>query len=128
MRIGVAGYPVPRDVPRERAVAWTIEEAARLGLQIIGGSFHPLTDPDNYRYDTDALLEQRALADEKGIEIEPYIRRPFDLVGPAGIEEAKLVRTSMRAARILGGPYVRTGYGRLKIESSRFNRAIPLED
>jgi sugar phosphate isomerase/epimerase len=55
------------------------------------------------------------------IEIEPYIRAPFDLV-ESDVSDARGETTaSIRAARELGGPYVRTAYGRSSIAHSRFS-------
>jgi 3-oxoisoapionate decarboxylase len=128
LKIGVAGYPVPPGVAPEDALAWTIDEAARLGLQIIGGSPRALVDPEGVRYDANELRRTREHADARGVEIEPYIRGPFDLVGPDAGTARRAVVESIRAAKVLGGPYMRTGYGRLRIESSRFNRSIPLKE
>ena len=127
MKIGLARYPAPPDVGPERLLPWTVEAAGRLGLQVVGGDFRPVFGWDARRFDLDELRRLRARADELGVEIEPYVGGLFDLAGPDGDDARARFLASISAARLLGGPYVRAGYGQLTVETSRFSRAVPLE-
>jgi len=82
MKIGIAGYPVPPGVDRSTALEWTIREAKRLGVDDVGGDPRALLDPATRHDDADQLRRLHDLADSTGVEIEPYVRGPFDLVGP----------------------------------------------
>jgi sugar phosphate isomerase/epimerase len=127
VKIGLARYPAPPDVGNDRRLAWTVEAAGRLGLQIVGGDFRPVFGWDPRQFDLDELRRVRARADELDVEIEPYVGGLFDLAGPDGDDARARFLASIAAARVLGGPYVRAGYGQLTVETSRFNREIPLE-
>jgi len=68
------------------------------------------------------------LADSNSVTIEPTIRTPFVLATPDAEDAAADLRANLRASKILGGPVMRTGYGKLTIETSRFNRQVPLAE
>lgn len=128
MKIGFAGYPVPPEVSPDGAMEWTVGEAARLGVQIIGGDPRTVFGWDTRQYDLGYLRHVRDLGDAQGVEIEPYVGGMFDLVGWDASEARQRALASIRAAKVLGGPYMRTGYGQLQIESSRFNPMIPVRE
>jgi sugar phosphate isomerase/epimerase len=129
MKIGVAGgYPRPAGVGPERALEWLIGEAPRLGIEVVGGSARPVSVEQPLQYDLDALRRLRDLADSNSVTIEPTIRTPFVLATPDAEDAAADLRANLRASKILGGPVMRTGYGKLTIETSRFNRQVPLAE
>jgi 3-oxoisoapionate decarboxylase len=128
MKIGLTGYLAPPEIAPDQALEWAIGEVASLGVEIIGGDARPLYGWDTRQYDLGYLRHVRDLAAARGIEIEPYIRGPFDLDGPDRTEAIAATLASIRAAKILGGPYVRTGFGRLTIATSRFSRETPIAE
>jgi sugar phosphate isomerase/epimerase len=122
MKIGMAGYPVPPEVPAERALEWLIREAARLGVDVVGGtSRYSLKEPSE-------LHRLRDLADSLGVECESSALRVFDLAGGDSANASAELRQSIARAKILSKPFLRCSYGRLRIESSRFNRTIPRQE
>jgi sugar phosphate isomerase/epimerase len=121
MRIGfIESFTPPPGVDPDRVTEWSVLEAARLGANIVGGDSRPLFRWHELRIDDGYLSSVRDLADSHAIQIEPYIRAPFDLVGDVGATARAETIASIRAARILGGPHVRTAYGRSSIQHSRF--------
>lgn len=121
MKLGLVNYPAPESVDASERLDWTIDKAAELGLRIVGG--HP---PSR---NADVLRRIRDHADSRDVEIEPYIRGAFGLVGPDAKESLEELRSSIAAAKLLAlNPYVHTGYGRLNVETSRFNKAIPIRE
>jgi sugar phosphate isomerase/epimerase len=121
MKLGFYNYPSPEGVEPGNRLEWTIEKAAELELRIIGG--HPPTG------DVGTLRKIRDHADARDVEIEPYIQGVFGLVGPTAKESFDQLRLSIASAKVLArSPYVHTGYGRLNLETSRFNKAIPIRE
>lgn len=103
----------PKGVPRNRALGWAVDEAAALNLQVVnGGGVAP--------FDRPYWRELRVSAAERGVEIEPWVRSPFDLVGRGAAAARSAMVTGIRAAKELGGPVLRTGYGDQKIRKSRY--------
>lgn len=121
MRTGFTGfcYPLPPEVDPEQKISWVIGHAAALGC----GCLHLTTLPG----DADLLRHWRALAEQNDIEIELMAAGLFDLAGPQAEEARASLQTSIAAARQLGCRILRTGYGRLTAATSRFNRALPVE-
>lgn len=125
-KVGLAGYPAPSGMTPTAQVEWSIGEARRLDLDVVPVATR-LFRTESGEFDEGALRHVRAVADEAGLEIEPGVDHVFGLAShdPAEIRAAE---RSFRAATILGGPYCRTGYGRLNVATSRFNLEIPLHD
>jgi sugar phosphate isomerase/epimerase len=102
VRLGVFGLTAPADVDPTKAFEWAIDEAAKLDVELIGGgSSLPLDHA--YR------RELRSRAAEKGLEIEPYVRSPFDLIGSDSTQARAAMIGSIKASKELGGPVLRTG-------------------
>jgi len=122
IRIGfIDSFSPPPGVNSDEIVEWSVREAVRIGADIVGGDPRPLFRWGQFDVDLGYLKSVRQLADSKGIQIEPYIRAPFDLIeSNAGDAHAETI-ASIRAAKELGGPYVRTAYGRSSIRHSRFS-------
>jgi sugar phosphate isomerase/epimerase len=70
----------------------------------------------------------RDLADSLGVECETFALRVFDLAGPDSTNAIAEFRQSIARAKILTKSILRCSYGRLRIESSRFNRVIPRQE
>lgn len=126
IKVGLAGYPAPEGLTPAAQVEWWIGEAKRLDLDVVPVPTRGFRNADG-EFDLDTLRRLRALADEAGLVIEPGVDHVFNLAShdPAQIRAAE---RSFKAATILGGPYCRTGYGRLEVATSRFNLDIPLRD
>ncbi len=126
IKVGMAGYPAPPGLAATAEAEWWIAEAGRLDLDIVPLATRSFRTAAG-EYDEPALRHVRAVADEAKLEIEPGVDHVFALAShdPAEIRAAE---RSFRAAMILGGPYTRTGYGRLNVATSRFNREIALAD
>jgi sugar phosphate isomerase/epimerase len=128
VKIGIALYPAPPHMaPDDRPGFW-IEEAARLGVQVVNGEYRMVFGWDPRQLNLESMRRLRARADELAVEIEPYAGPFFGLVGPGAAEQRAMALASMRAATILGGPYVRTGYGQLTLATSRFSPEVPLDE
>ncbi|MBO0703549.1 MAG: TIM barrel protein [Candidatus Dormibacteraeota bacterium] len=126
IKVGLAGYPAPAGLTPAAQVEWWIDEARRLDLDVVPVPTRGFRTPDG-EFDLDTLRRLRARADEAGLVIEPGVDHVFGLAS----HDATMIRAaerSFRAATILGGPYCRTGYGRLEVATSRFNLDIPLRD
>lgn len=126
IKIGLAGYPAPSGLTPAAQVEWSIAEARRLDLDVVPVATRVFRI-ENGEFDEEALRHIRSVADEAGLEIEPGVDHVFSLAShnPAEIRAAE---RSFRAGAILGGPYCRTGYGRLNVATSRFNLDVPLHD
>ena len=122
MRVGVVmhGYPAPQDVQPAERFEWLIERAGELGLTCLHVG-RVGTDPER-------LQRARAMAEERNIELELGAPGVFDLVGPNAESAREQLLGAMDVARQLGCEIMRTGYGRLNIETSRFSRDIPLDE
>lgn len=127
MRLGVFGLTPPEKVDANRALEWAIKEAARLDVEIVGGDPRPTFHWGSFSCDRGYWRELRSVALERGLEIEPYVRSPFDLVGPDSAEARAAMVESIRASKELGGPVLRTGYGDQTLQRTRYG-SIPLTD
>lgn len=126
-RIGVTGYTVPAGVEGIAAAEWLLGEAATHGWNVLG--FQPRTLSDGAgAYDHGALRHVRALADERDVVLEPSAGRVADLAGPGGDGARRALVDGIRAAKVVGGPYIRATYGRHELASSRFNQDVPVRE
>lgn len=119
MRVGIFDLTAPPEMLPDRGFEWAIDEASRLGVQVIGDE-RPGHRRGPLARDRDYLRSLRAAANGKGIEIEPSIRSPFDLVGDGAAAARTATVDSIRAARELGGPVVHAAYGNETLGRSRF--------
>jgi sugar phosphate isomerase/epimerase len=125
MRLGVFGLTPPAEVGPDDALEWSIGEATKLDVEIIGGDPRSTFRWGSFKCDPGYWRELRETAAAKGLEIEPYVRTPFDVAGPgSGAERAALLE-SIKASKELGGPVLRTAYGDQTIARTRF-ATIPL--
>ena len=121
MRIGVCPfYPVPPEVEESRRVDWLIERSAELGCTALQPGRVP-TDPDD-------LKRLRELAESKDIELESYAQGIWGLSGTDAKASREQLLQSIKIAKGLGTKLIRTGYGRLNVETSRFNKEVPLAE
>ncbi len=127
MRLGVFGLTPPKGIGADKALEWSIDEAAKLDVELLGAEGRAMFRWGTYPFDRGYWRELRQLAAERGVEIEPYVRSPFDLVGPTSSETRSAMVDSIRASRELGGPVMRTGYGDQTIARTRYG-SIPLTD
>jgi len=126
MRIGVQGsfYPTPEGMPKREMTAWQIRRMAALGCTVhqIGYGHVPDDDPG-------VLPEIKALADSLGVELELTAPGAFGVSGPYADDEARSrFLQAVEHAKALGVPVVRTGYGRLNVQTSRFNRSMSVRE
>ncbi len=121
MRIGCCPfYPVPHEIAEDQQAEWFINRMADLGCRA-AQTFGIKDDPD-------LLKRIKDLCQEKDIELDCYADGVFGLVGAgAKIAREKLL-TSIRIAKQAGTNIVRTGYGRLNMDTSRFAVDRPLAE
>ena len=115
MRVGMAGgmYPVPESVPDEEKAAWLVRRSAELGCRAAQVRDLPTTD--------EGRKSLRALAESHDIELHMSTRSVFAPLGqPVPDKQAEDLRHELGVARTLGMPVVRSGYGRLTVETSRY--------
>jgi len=127
VRLGVFGLTPPREIDSEKALEWSIEEAAKLDVEVLGGDHRPTFRWGQFPCDRGYWRELKALASAKGLEIEPYVRSPFDLAGAGSGEARAAMVDSVRASKELGGPVLRTAYGDQTVARTRFG-PIPLAE
>lgn len=120
MRIGVFGLTPPPGVDADKALEWAIGEAAKLDVDILGGDHRVTFGWGTFRCDRGYWSGLKAMAAERGLEIEPYVRSPFDVAGPASSEARTALMESIRASKALGGPVLRTAYGDQTVARTRF--------
>ena len=117
MRVGYTGamYAIPSRVPAEGRAEWQLRRAAQIGctaLQIPGRDLPK---------DAGARRALRALAEESKIELEGNA----PLFVPLGSDPAAHrdeLRAELEVAKQVGMTVVRSGYGRLTLETSRYAR------
>lgn len=127
MRLGAFGLTAPADIDAEKALEWSIEQAANLNVQVLGGDHRPTFRWGMFPCDRGYWRELKAMAAAKGLEIEPYVRSPFDLASPSSGEARVAMVDSIRASKELGGPVMRTAYGDQTVARTRF-ASIPLRE
>jgi 3-oxoisoapionate decarboxylase len=122
VRLGVYGLTPPAEVDDDRALEWSIPEAAKLNVEILGGEYRSTFRWGTFVVDRSYWRELRAMASTRGLEIEPFVRSPFDVVGNGSTQARAAMVESIRASKELGGPVMRTAYGDQTVARSRFGR------
>ncbi|WP_169082444.1 sugar phosphate isomerase/epimerase family protein [Paenibacillus sp. PL91] len=123
MRIGFTGsfYPVPANVEEDDIAEWQLQRAIELGCAVLQVSTLP---KDHMK-----LAEFGQLAQSKSIELELSAPGAFSLAGPFSDERgANRFRQAIAYAKQLKMPVVRTAYGRLDVETSRFNQSFSIRE
>lgn len=116
MRFGFTGamYPVPPKVPEGQRAEWQLTRAAELGCTTLQISGLP-SDPGARN-----ALGQRAA--DLDIELEGSARSIFVPLGEDPAARRDDLRDQLVAAQEVGMTTVRSGYGRLTLETTRFAR------
>ncbi len=127
MRAGVFGLTPPPGTHPDKALEWAIGEAAKLDVEIVGGDHRATFRWGTFGCDRGYWGELNAMAAASGMEIEPYVRSPFDVAGPASSAARTALVESIRASKELGGPVLRTAYGDQTVARTRF-AARPLAE
>lgn len=120
MRVGVFGLTAPKSVDPNKALEWAIVEAARLEAHVLGWNPWPSSYRGGIAFDLSYWKELRVMARNRNVEIEPYVRSPFDLVRDDAAAARRGFLESVRGSKILGGPVLRTGYGDQTLARTRF--------
>jgi len=120
VRLGVFGLTPPPGVAAGKALEWAIGEAAKLDVELVGGDPRSTFRWGSFDCDRGYWRELRESAAAKGLEIEPYVRTPFDVAGPGAVAARTALVDSIRASKELGGPVLRTGYGDQTVARTRF--------
>jgi sugar phosphate isomerase/epimerase len=123
MRLGVFGLTAPAEVEADKALEWSIGKAAKLDVAILGGDHRSTFRWGRFECDRGYWRELGAMAAAAGLEIEPYVRTPFDVAGPASAQARAALVDSIRASKELGGPVMRTAYGDQTVARTRFASA-----
>jgi sugar phosphate isomerase/epimerase len=119
-RLGAFGLTPPAEIAADNALEWAIERAATLDVEIIGGDHRSTFRWGTFKCDRGYWRELRGKAAERGLEIEPYVRSPFDVVGVDAEKARAALVESIRASKDLGGPVLRTAYGDQTVARTRF--------
>jgi sugar phosphate isomerase/epimerase len=116
MRVGFTGsmYAVPESVPAEEKAEWQLRRSAELGATALQVRDLPSTD--------EGLHALRELASSLDIELEGSARSMFTPFGTAPGSNRDALRTDLQRAKTAGMTVVRSGYGRLTLETSRYAR------
>lgn len=121
-RVGMqpAGYNPPAGIPREgfEGFKWYFEQLVRLGCKAstFGGQYLSDNDPG-------LVKEMAAMGREKDIAWVMQAGRGFDITSFTADGEA--LKKTIEAGKVLGSDIFTFGYGRLNLETSRYNRAFP---
>lgn len=124
--LGIVGLEPPASVDADHGLEYLIGEAAALKLDIVGGDHRPRFEWGTFTVDTGYWDHLRATAADDDVEIEPIVRSPFDLIS-GGAEARAATLASIEAAKHLGGPVMRSGYGRNTVATSRYSD-VPLRE
>ncbi len=122
MRVGFMAYnyPVPESVPEEEKMEWVHRRAVELGCDCL---------QMRYPYETHgpgSVALFRGWMDRYGMEYDIHAMLPiFKINGEGGEAIAAELRRRCRMIRELGMDKIRSGYGGLRIESSRFAKSSP---
>jgi sugar phosphate isomerase/epimerase len=122
-RLGVFGLTPPVAVADDAALEWSIREASNLNVEIIGGDHRSTFGWGTFAFDRGYWRELKAIAAASRLEIEPFVRSPFDVIGAGSTKARAALVESIRASKELGGPVLRTAYGNQTVARSRFGRA-----
>jgi sugar phosphate isomerase/epimerase len=117
MRIGFmdSNYPVPPEVSEEERTAYVLRHGAEIGCDCM-----------QVRYPFDAhgpesVARFRGWMEQYGMEYDIHVMLPvFSVNSPGGETIAAELKRRCRIVKELGMDMLRTGYGGLKVESSRF--------
>jgi len=121
MRIGVNPfYPVPPEVEASDRVIWLIERSVELGCTAL--------QPGRVGDDPDQLKRIREVAEASDVELEVGAPGVFGLVGSDATASREQLLKGIGIAQQLGCKIIRTGYGRLNVPTSRFNKEIPISE
>ena len=121
MKLGWIGFIYPAPPEMTEAVdklCWQLEQADRLGCHVLQPNAPiPKDDPE-------ALKKVLELKDKYDVEYEmPCPRAIFELVGDNAEAAKKELQEAIDFAKnVMGSKIMRCGYGRLKLETSRYNR------
>lgn len=116
MRVGYTGamYAVPEEVAAEGRAEWQLRHASTLGCTALQIPFRDLSsDPGSRR----ALGE---LARELDVELEGNAPSLFSPLGMSPSENRSQLKTELVMTKQAGMTVVRSGYGRLNLETSRY--------
>ena len=122
MRVGFMAYnyPVPESVPEAEAMEWVHQRAVELGCDCL---------QMRYPYEShspETVAQFRRSMDKYDMEYDIHIMLPIFKINDAGGEQiASELRRRCKMIRELGMQHIRSGYGGLKIESSRFAKSSP---
>ncbi|MDQ4137639.1 MAG: sugar phosphate isomerase/epimerase [Actinomycetota bacterium] len=121
MRTGFQGlfYPAPADLDDEQKAHWLLTRSAELGATALQLFALPA--------DRDARLRLAERARELDIELEGYAPAMFVPLGEDPETTTEELRAQLIAAREAGMTVVRSGYGRLTLETSKFARERNLQ-
>ena len=123
MKLGFVGFicTPPKTITEPEAyLNWQIDQAAEWGCQVLHVT-SPLPTEES------ALQRLKERIDAKGIEFELRAAGTFGLVGPDAASSRKLMSESIKIADFFGSSIIRCGYGQLNVETSRFNKKIPID-
>jgi 3-oxoisoapionate decarboxylase len=112
-------YPAPAELAGVDRTYWLIDECLKLGGTVLD---RPPVPEDAA---TRSALRKRL--ESNGVTMEMSAAGVFGLADPASRREAiKTLRGSIESAQTLGMRIIRTGYGRLTLETSRFASDRPV--
>jgi sugar phosphate isomerase/epimerase len=114
------GYPKPPEIDRSEHLEWLIERAGELGLTTL--------HVGRMENDPGRIAKIREMVVERDIELELGAPGIFELVGPNAAASRERLLGAIEMAKQLDSRILRTGYGRLNMETSRFSRTIPLQE
>lgn len=114
MRVGFTGgmYPVPAEVPPEQRPDWQLTRSAELGCTA-------LQIPQTPR-DPEIQKALRSRAESLDIELEGSAQSIFVPLGEPIGSKADELREQVAAGKAVGMTVLRSGYGRLTLETTRF--------
>jgi sugar phosphate isomerase/epimerase len=125
MKLGFIGfiYTPPDEITEPLAqLEWQITRAAELGCSV----FHPTVAIPR---DKASLGRLKDLLARTHVELEiPAPRETFALDGPDAKSARAAVESAIDLAKTLGSTIMRNGYGKLNVETSRFNRKRPIKE
>ena len=118
MKIGLVNYPKPPDVEASRAMEWFLRKSWELGCTVAGVSLRRVDD----------IAPICEVVEDIGIDIEPWVSGVFDLAGPDSAEGRTLLLEHLSKAKQMGSKVVRSCYGNMAVEKSRYNKDYPVAD
>lgn len=124
MKIGVVGafYPVPPEIDEDHETEWLIKRSAEMGCKCL----HLST---KFNEDDDSLKRLRELTETYDVELDmPAPRELFTFIGADAAEARKALISRISSMQKLNTKIMRSGYGGLNIETSRFNKNFPLKE